>query len=193
MEVDVPALRRELGIPSNKTLIGSIGFLEERKGHAYLVEAFKTVFEGDPTVHLLIVGDGPCAGSLKNKIRELNLEEHVSLPGFVPGVRRFFPALDLFVFPSVGNECLPYVILDAMAAELPIVSTTAGGMVEEIEDNVCGVLVPPQDSPALASALLKLLKNREMAARFGKKARERVLSEFTLERMARETERFYRE
>lgn len=185
------ALRCELNVPGDVKLIGTIGFLQIRKGHLYLLEAFKEIADRDPRARLLIIGDGPLAQALADKIKGLGLVGRVVMPGYLPDATRFLAAMDIFVFPSTAFECLPYVILYAMDAALPIVATTVGGIQEEIEVGVSGRLVPPEDSPALAEAIRAMLQDDSAAHRMGLSARTRLREKFSLDQMISETERAY--
>lgn len=184
-------LRRELNISPEMKLIGTIGFLQMRKGHVYLIEAFKEISFQFPKTHLLIIGDGPLADTLKDKITELGLAGRVSMPGYLPNATRFLSAMDIFVFPSTGRECLPYVVLYGMDAALPIVATKVGGVGEQIEEGVSGRLVPPCDSSALAGAMRGMLQDEISAVRMGLAARKQVREFFSQDRMIQETHQLY--
>ncbi|MBL0059835.1 MAG: glycosyltransferase [Elusimicrobia bacterium] len=190
---DRDSLRRALGVPARAQLIGTIGFLEPRKGHIFLLRAFSKIAAKFPTAHLVIIGSGPSSAELSDALRSLGLDGRVSLPGYVPEAAQFLPALDLFAFPSVDNECLPYVILNAMESALPIVATRVGGVSEQICDGVCGRLVSPRSDGELAEALGWMLENPKEAARMGQTARQHVEANFSLERMLQDTERTYRD
>ena len=94
------------------------------------------------------------------------------------------------VVPSL-SEGLSNVLLESLAAGVPVVATRVGGNPEAVEDGVTGLLVPPRDAPALAGAICTVLENPDLAARFGLAGRLRVAQAFGLERMVRETERLY--
>jgi glycosyltransferase involved in cell wall biosynthesis len=184
-------LRRAVGVPVDARLIGTIGFLQTRKGHTYLLDAFKKIADQEPKAHLLIIGSGPLSHVLMDQIRQLGLAGRVSMPGYLVDATRFLAAMDVFVLPSTAHECLPYVVLYAMEAALPIVATTVGGVGEQIENGVSGQLVPPEDSSALAEAMRGILQDVKTAARMGGAARERLRERFSLDRMIDETERLY--
>ncbi len=172
--------------PTTDNLVGAIANFYPTKGLAYLIEAFAQVHAHCPGVHLVIIGDGELRGVLARLIRHHRLETAVHLPGRIPDAARLLPAFDAYALTSV-KEGFPYAILEAMAAGLPIVASRIGGVPEMIEHESSGLLVPAKQVPAAAQALQRLLDDPALAARLGSAARQRVASEFSLERMVRET------
>ena len=112
------------------------------------------------------------------------------LLGYVPNAARYLKGLNIFVLPSV-KEGLPYTILEAMAAGVPVIATRVGGIPDLIEDGVNGIIVPPKDPNVLADAMTSLLNNPSQRAEFGERLTTRAKTEFTRERMVDETTRVY--
>ena len=167
---------------------GTIGRLVPAKGHAILIDAFARIAPRLPDAELHIYGYGVLEHELAAQIARLGLEGKVRLEGRTsdaPGVLR---DLDIFVFSSV-NEGLPLVILEAMAAGLPVVSTAVGGVPEILPDSA-GWLCPPGDAVALAEAMLAAAAGG-LAAR-GAAARELALENYGMESMSRSYEDLYR-
>ncbi len=112
------------------------------------------------------------------------------MPGQIPDAAKYLKAFDIFVLPSV-KEGLPYAILEAMAAGLPIVATKVGGIPEMITDGESGLLVPPKNPEALATAIEKLIAAPELRARLGQNAAAVADAKFSLQEMLQKTRQIY--
>jgi len=170
--------------------VGCVGTLREVKGHRYLLEAIAAVREQVPHVHLSLVGDGPARGALEDLRQRLGLNGSVSLWGMRDDVHALLKQFDVFVLPSL-SEGISNALLEAMAAGLPVVATNVGGTPEVVQHGVTGLLVPPQDSRALADALRQVLSDPDRRHEMGRKGRERVEAHFSLSAMARHYEQVY--
>jgi len=185
LEADGASLRREQGL-EKATVLTFVGRLAPPKDLLTLLEALKKL----PEAVLLLIGDGELRPQVERSIRELGLVDRARLLGQRSDIPRILAASDMFVLSSRW-EGLPYTIIEAMMAGLPVVATRVGGVSELVEDGVTGFLVPPKDPDALAEALQKLIAAPELRRRMGQAGREKALKEFTLDRMLRETERVY--
>lgn len=177
---------------ANAILVGCIAELTSNKGLPYLVRAFHALpaeFSGKP-VFLIIIGEGQNRALVERAIRETGERGRIFLAGFIPNASRFLPAFDCFVLPSL-KEGLPYAILEAMAAGLPIAATRVGGIPDLIQDRKTGIIVPSKNTHALAEAIGELVQNPERAFRLGQRARETVNAQYSLEHMIEETARLY--
>jgi glycosyltransferase involved in cell wall biosynthesis len=165
-----------LPVPEDQVAL-FVGVLEPCKGVDVLLEAFARVVRELPGARLQIVGEGPRRAELEAQARRLGLGPSLVFRGTFP--RRELPALldaaRLLVLPS-RSEGLPRVIVEAMARARPVVATRVGGIPELVEHGVTGLLVPPEDPDALADALVRLLADRDLAARMGAEARRRALA-----------------
>ncbi len=169
-------------LPHGAPLIGNVAALVPHKGQRHLVDAMPLVIREVPDARLVILGEGELRPALEQQVKHLHLERHVVLPGFRPDVLALIKGVDVFVMSS-ETEGLGTSLLDAMAAGKPCVGTSVGGIPEVIEDGETGVLVPPRDPPALAEALIRLLKDAALAQRMGRAGLERVAKQFSVERM----------
>jgi glycosyltransferase involved in cell wall biosynthesis len=160
---------------------GTIGRLVPAKGHAILIEAFARVAQSAPDADLRIYGYGYLHDQLAAQIARLGLEGRVRLEGRTDDSAETLQDFDVFVFSSV-NEGLPLVILEAMAAGLPIVSTDVGG-IPEVVGKESAWLCPPGDAGALADAMLQAVHCAELRER-GEAARRLAASTYGLEHMA---------
>jgi glycosyltransferase involved in cell wall biosynthesis len=180
--------RARLGLSPDATVVGYLGALEEKKGLLDLLEAVERSRLAALT--LLFGGEGGLEPVLRD--RSAGRDFPVVLAGRIADVGGFLAAVDVFVFPS-HQEALPLALLEAMAAGLPIVATTVGGIPEAIEDGVSGLLVPPRQPDAVAGALRRLAADPALARRLGDEARRTALEKFGAERMIRATEALYAE
>ena len=179
-------VRAEFWLPTNAPVVGNIGALVPHKGHRHLIEAAQLVVADVPDARFVIVGEGELRPALERQIRDHHLERHVILTGFRTDVLGLLKGFDLFVMSSV-TEGLGTSLLDAMAAARPIVATTAGGIPEVVVDGVTGLLVPPRDARALATAIVTLLQDPAARERLGRAGLVRVWERFSADRMVRET------
>jgi glycosyltransferase involved in cell wall biosynthesis len=179
-----------LGVSPGDQVIGTISRLVWKRGHEELLEAAAIVTREEPSVKLAVVGDGPLRPSLEARAAALGLNGGVRFLGAVPHAAGLLPHFDVFVLSSVW-EGMSNSLLEAMAAGRPVVATRVGGNPEVVVDGETGLLVPPRDAPALAEAMLRLLRDRELARRFGDAAKRRVESHFTLEQMVGRMQELY--
>jgi glycosyltransferase involved in cell wall biosynthesis len=176
-------LRHDLGLEPDDVIVMAMGRLSPEKGHIYLLQAARLLVQQGVKVRVVIVGEGPLKEELAGEAKRLGIEKHVFLLGFRADIPALIAQCDLSVLPSL-SEPLGNVILEAMALGKPVIGTTAGGIAEMIVNAETGLLVPPADAEALEAAVRQLLDNPQQARSLGERGRERVLSEFTVERMA---------
>ena len=143
--------------------IGTIANLFPTKGLDILITAAHTILKKNPHLHFFVIGSGPEKNSLEKLIQRLHLHANVHLVGAQPHAATLLPAFDIFVLPS-RKEGLPYTILEALTAQIPIVATAVGGISGLLSEYPTGYLVPPNNAAALAdtiqSALHALTKKR---------------------------------
>lgn len=176
----------EFWLPHGVPIVGNIGALVAHKGQRYFVEAAAQVLKSVPDAHFVIAGEGELRRELEAQIHHLGLEKRVLLTGFRLDVLSLLKAFDVFVMSST-TEGLGTSILDAMACRRAVVGTRAGGIPEVVDDGTTGFVVPTHDATAMASAIVRLLKDERLRARFGDAGRRRVEREFSVERMVRAT------
>jgi glycosyltransferase involved in cell wall biosynthesis len=159
-------LRAKLGLGQANVIL-SVGRLSREKGHADLLRAMQVLRksrQAGPSLHLLIVGDGPERGTLQSLCSNLKLQDCVTFTGHQSDVGPYYAAADVFVLPS-HSEGSPNVLLEALAAELPMVATAVGGIPEVLSDDVNALLVPSQAPETLASAIGRLLDEPQLRQR----------------------------
>jgi glycosyltransferase involved in cell wall biosynthesis len=175
-----------------RTVILSVGQLKEKKGLSYLVEACRILRDRAIQFECRIVGEGPMRPILQDQIQRLDLEGFIRLVGALPHeeVIAQYREATIFALPSIlgkdgDRDGIPNVILEALAMGLPVVSTRHSGIPEVIEEGVSGMLVPPENAEALASALERLICDPEMQLAFGKAGRRIVADRFNPQKNAR--------
>lgn len=183
-------IRKEWGISQKAPIIGAIGRMVWQKGFEYLIRALPEVVQTVADAKFVLVGDGPLRGKLEGLSEELRVKDNVVFAGFRSDIKDVLSTIDLLAVPSL-LEGLPMVTLEAMAMAKPIVASYIDGIDEQIDSGVHGILVPPRDPIALADAIIEVLSDREYAKCLGVAARERVESEFSVDRMIAETEEVY--
>jgi glycosyltransferase involved in cell wall biosynthesis len=169
-----------------------VGLLRPQKAHHVLLRAAKTLVERWPDLQVLIIGDGPERANIERLIAELELERNVRITGLRRDVPDVLAALDIAVCCS-DFEGSPLSVLEYMAAGLPVVATEVGGLADLIESGINGLLVPPGDPAALATALAQLLSDRATARAMGARGVERRMEEFDISVIVRRLEALYGE
>ena len=187
----IPAqIRQAFIVPIEAPLLGSIGRLHRQKGLPDLLVALAQVQGRVPGVRLLLIGEGELRGELESQASALGLSETMVFAGARTDVPAIMAALDVLVLPSLW-EGLPNIVLEAMAAGLPVVATNVGGTPEVVVEGVTGLLVPPGDPDALAQSIARLLCDPDLRCQMGQAARERVVNHFSVERTVEQTSRLY--
>jgi glycosyltransferase involved in cell wall biosynthesis len=186
------AARAALAIAAGAFAIGTVGMLEERKGHRHLLEAMAELGRerAAPAV-CVIAGEGSLRGELEREAARLGVADRVRFTGRVDDACAVLWALDAFVFPSL-REGLGVALLESAACGLPAVACSAGGIAGVVIDGRTGLLVAPGDAHAMAAAIARLASSPEECRAMGAAARQRATSEYAMETMARRTLELYR-
>jgi len=171
-----------LGLTEDHTLIGMAAQFIPRKGHEVLFEAVPSILAIHPGARFLLFGQGPLHQEISSRVAEAEWRAAVHLPGFRDDLSDLLPCLDLLVHPA-SMEGMGVILLQAGAAGVPVVSTTVGGIPEAVDHGETGLLVPPGDPRALASAVIDLLDDPDRARRMGEAGRRRVKERFSVDRM----------
>jgi glycosyltransferase involved in cell wall biosynthesis len=185
-------VRSELGIEPGAPVIGAVAVLRPQKALHLLVRAAAELASAHPQLRVLIAGEGPEREPLETLVRELGLEDAVTLLGLRRDIPDVLAALDVAVVSS-DFEGTPLAVLEYMDAGLPVVATRVGGLPDLIEHGRHGLLVEPGDAGALAAAVGTLLRNPQSARELGELARERRRAEFSIDQTVRTLERMYAE
>ena len=179
--------RAALGVKDDQPLILAVGRVTLQKGFTYLLQAMPQIISSFPNALVVIAGDGPLRPELEQEAKSLGVGEHVRFLGFRQDVPQLLAAADLFAMPSVF-EGFPIVLLEAMVMGKAVVASRVQGVDEIVVSGQNGVIVPSQDVPALAQAVVVVLEEPAYAAAMGVAARKTVLDGFTLDSMCRKYE-----
>ena len=208
-------LEKQIGkaISPDAFLVGTIAELTPNKGLSYLIDAIignPPIFakatadkpsQPSPTdrgkenngsfgLQAILIGDGELEDSLRARVLQNNLQDRVMFAGFVPNAARLLSAFDACVLPSL-KEGLPYGIMEAMATGVPVIATHVGGIPDLIEHEQSGILVAPKNPRALADGISRIVRDAPLRAELAKRAKERILNEFTVEKMVTKTSQLY--
>ena len=172
-----------------------VGRLAEVKGVFEALEATALLRDEGISVNLAIAGSGPAERQLRLRIAELGIEDRVTLKGPLFGAEKneLWLNSDAFLFPTSHHEGLPYALLESMAAGTVPVTCPVGAIPDVIEHQKHGLFVPPKDARALAAAIKWLHEHRDELSRLGEAARQRVLQNYTVTRMANDFRQIYRQ
>ena len=177
------ALRQELGIPVGAPVLLSLSRFVWAKAPEALLDVFRRVVAARPECHFLIAGQGMAEEEeMGELLRKCGPAEHVHLLGVRRDVASLFAAADVFLLPS-RVESFPISIMEAMTMGLPVVASTAGGIPDLVRHGEDGFLHEPADMAGMAQSIVTLLDDAGLRARLGGAGRQRVLEEFTLEKL----------
>lgn len=176
-------MRSELELPQDAIVIGIAATIRSWKGHDYLLEAFSEIKQRHQNIFLVIAGDGPRRTMIEDLIKPQRLQHSVRLLGQRDDIPDILAALDIFVLPSYANEGVPQAILQAMAMELPVVSTDIGAISEAVIDGSTGLMAQPRDALDLAHKIEQLILQPDLRTKFGAAARRHIVDQFSYDRM----------
>jgi glycosyltransferase involved in cell wall biosynthesis len=186
------AVRARFGIPADAPLLGTVGSLFSRKGYEVMLTALPSILSAFPAAHYLVIGTGEAdhERKLRARVAALGLEDRVHFAGFQAAVDDFLAAFTVYVHPAL-MEGFGIAVLEAMAMERPVVATLTGGLPEIVNNGETGLLVPSGDAPALAEAVIALLRDPARAGAMGKAGRARVGSLFSHSSMIQQLKAAY--
>ncbi len=170
-----------------KHVTGTIANFYPAKDVLTLIRAAKG-FLGDTVT--VIIGDGPMHNKILEEVRKLGLERRIVLAGAIPNAWQYLTAFDVFVLPS-RKEGFPWVILEAMAARVPVIATSVGAVPEIIENGINGIVVDPQKPERISAAVNTLLKDNRLRQEFSIQAHQTLIKKFSLGAMIDEYERLF--
>lgn len=173
---------------NNILFVGNLKKSEYYKGLNYLLESISLIKNKIKDINLIIVGEGDYIGHYKKLSKYLGIEENVSFLGKLQGKKLVeeYNSSSILVLPSLF-DATPNVLLEAMACKKPVIGSNIGGIPYVIDDGVNGLLVPPKDHQALADAIIKILKNPQLAKKMGENGYKKVKENFTWDIQANKT------
>ncbi len=173
--------------------VSTISWINPVKGLSYFLEACQKMSSADPRVRFFFVTYGGNDNVYREMARELGIFDKVEFLQYIDNTERIYNLSNVIVCPSVVQDSLPSVVLEAMACRVPVVATRVGGIPEMVVDGETGILVNPRDADALANACLRILKDSKLRENMGISGRKRVEDLFDQKRMVREIIELYQE
>ena len=180
------------GIGSGKLIVLVGNMHTDIKGHPWLIASAPALVRDFPSTRFVLIGDGGQRVTFEQQVAKLGLEQNFMFMGRRENVAEILACCDIAVLPS-RVEGLPNAVLEYMAARLPTIVSRVGGNAELVSDGVTGLVVPPEDSPALTAALLKLLHDPGLARQMAENGHEFAVREFSFDRLVREVDALYSE
>ncbi len=173
------AARAAFGLSPDDFVVGMAASFVGNKGHSCFIEALAQTVKVRPYIKALFAGDGPLRGEITERVKRAGLAGNVVFCGIMTDMASFFSALDLLAQVSVEREGLSISVLEAMSAGRAVIGTKVGGIPEAVYDGDTGILVPPRNPSALASAILALAGDRARMEKMGSAGRELYEKQFT--------------
>ena len=179
-------------------VIAIIGRLTPLKGHVHFIKAIQKVSRSIPNIKAWIVGSAPKSKlhyqeDLEILVKRLGLSQVIEFTGKRSDIPQILSRVNLLVLATTTHEAFGRVIIEAQAAGVPVVATKVGGVVDIIDDGIDGLLVTPGDPESMAEGINRVLRDQELSSTLAKNAYLKVLSRFTLEKMAEKTIKVYQE
>ena len=192
-ESDKSQLRERFGVKSGEKVVSIVARLEDIKGHEYFIEAADELIKKGIKARFFIAGTGSYENVLKEKVKAMNLTDNVIFTGFITDVDKLMAITDVQANASYGTEATSLALLEGMSIGIPAVVSDFGGNPGVIKTGRNGIVVPKQNSHALAEGLEKLLTEDELYKKMSAGAREIFNSTFTSKAMTENTENYYKE
>jgi glycosyltransferase involved in cell wall biosynthesis len=184
------AMRRAWRVPAGAMVVGCVARLDPVKDHATLLRAVHALRARCPSLHLVLIGDGPVRAALEALAHSLELQDAVTFVGEVQDGRNHHHGFDISVLCSV-SEGFPNTLVEAMAAGRPVVATAVGGSIDAVVDGETGLLVPPGSPEQLAESLARLVEAPALRQRLGDAGRTRAATHFGATETIARLERMY--
>lgn len=183
------AVREEFGFSDDDFVIGYVANITPGKGHEQLISAYADVLSTNPKARLFFIGKGK-SQEVDDAVGRLGLGRRIIFAGWRDDTNACLNAMDLFVQPSL-SEAFSQVLIEAMGVGLPVVATDVGGAREVIEDGVSGLIIPPDNIPAMVSAIKRLIDDPSHGKEMAQEGQKIVRERFTIERMIDQQHELY--
>jgi glycosyltransferase involved in cell wall biosynthesis len=182
-------IREKYGIGDSELLLLSLGRMTREKGHHIAIEALRLLKERGRSVRLMVAGEGGYLSALMGISENAGLRNQVIFAGFIENheTPKYYNGADILLMPTLTEEGLPLVLLEAMACGLPVISSRIGGIRSLIEHNENGVLTEPGNAREMADAILKLAKNPGLSKKISQAGIDYIRKVYSAERMVERT------
>jgi len=185
-------IRKKIGLSPDETVIGNIARLSKEKAHIDLLKAFSHISHQNPNLRLVIVGDGPEQSNILRCAVDFEINDRLLMLGHRADARQLYAGFDIFVLSS-RIEGMPMVLLEAMAAGVPVIAPKVGGIPAVISHEENGLLFESGDINGLTKQINKLIRHSSLRQSIVERARETVDRQFSSTHMTREYEKLYRQ
>ncbi|OGS44335.1 MAG: hypothetical protein A2539_01070 [Elusimicrobia bacterium RIFOXYD2_FULL_34_15] len=192
-EISGEKIRQEFNIPKNAVVVCKISGYSHWKGFTYFLDACKKITESIDNVYFLLVGKDTDGDEISREVSKRSLERNVKMAGFRNDIPQIIAASNISVNVSVDGEGISGAIRESMAMEKPVIATDVGGNSEVVKNKENGILVEPKNSQSIADAVIYLIKNPSEAGKMGKKGRELIINNFSVDNMILKHEKLYSE
>ncbi|MEW6614149.1 MAG: glycosyltransferase family 4 protein [Thermodesulfobacteriota bacterium] len=182
-------IRNAYNIGGDEKLILFYSFVTKQKGLHLLIKALPEISKKIDRLKLMVVGEGDYFKEAKELVEKLEVDKYVVFAGYIPHQHtpKYINASDLFVLPTIRQEGLPFVLLEVMSCQKPVISSRIGGILSVIDDGVDGILMTPGNIRELAEKTIYLLENKSLSDGIAKNARQKVIEKFSLDKMIEDT------
>ena len=184
-------VKKDLGIDENAVIIGTVANFRKEKNYPFLINAFRGLLEKYSHLMLLCVGGGEYFDEIKKDVKEHGLDQKVVFTGYSENVVAYMSIMDVFVLCSL-QEGFPNVLIQAMSMEIPIVSSSAGGCNEIVNNSEDGLLFEPNNTKEFISSVSRLIEDHAMAAKLARNAKRKVGEKYSLKFMIENYSKFYK-
>lgn len=189
---DSISFRQQHGVSTEEFVFAFVGRLSEEKGLRYLLEAFAGLIQQADHAKLVLIGEGPQRQMLEHSVTELELEQRVLFTGFQKQISPWLEIANCFVLPSL-TEGTPMALLEAMAAGVPVVATSVGGVPDVITNDVNGLLVPSEDADAFRDGMARIILNPDLREKYSSEARKTIEIHYSVEPWCKKILSIYRD
>jgi glycosyltransferase involved in cell wall biosynthesis len=192
---DRQPFRCEIGVDDDTFVWGMIAMIRRMKGHTVLAEAASILLRERPNLRFVVVGEVPTESPVRTefetKLEELQLGDKFVMTGYREDVPQIMAGCDATVLPSLFSEGVPQSITQALSMAKPVVATSVGSTPEIVRDSETGLLVPPNDAEALATAMRRIMDDVITAQEMGRKGRVLIEKNYSLQAMTDQVEQVY--
>lgn len=183
-------VRDELSLPYDAVVLGTIGRLEEQKGHSFLIRALSRMSDSSNNFYLILIGEGKKKQELQALVDELSLQEKVLFLGTRSDIGNLLAAMDIFIMPSLW-EGLSLAMLTAMAAEIPVIATDVGGVRKVLGEDEYGLVIAPGEPDSIVTAIESVLNDKASSQQRVADAKRLVYEKYSDHAMVKKIEKLY--
>ncbi|MBP7022149.1 MAG: glycosyltransferase family 4 protein [Planctomycetes bacterium] len=183
-------LKKQCNIPENNITIGIVGRLTSIKNHTFFIQVAQRILEKRKNISFVLIGDGELRATLEQQVQDLHLENNVHFAGWIQESAKIYADLDIVALTSL-NEGTPVTLIEALYCQRPVIATNVGGVVNVVQDNVTGFLIPTHAIETFVSKLIQLIDQPELRTQFGQQGHNSVSEKYSWKRLVQDIEKQY--